>query len=77
MNLKSIKSFLTTTFMTIVAALIVASFMDNSLMIYIMMAFFVIYAVVYLFFWKCPHCKKHLGKLVVRECKHCKHKLDL
>lgn len=77
MDLKSVKSFLITTFLVIVAALIIGSFMNNPLMIYIMLAFFVIYAVVFLFFWRCPKCKKHLGKLIVHQCRHCGHRLDV
>lgn len=77
MELRTVKFFLTTTFLVIVAALIIGSFMNNQLMIYIMIAFFAAYAFVYLFFWKCPKCKKHLGKLVARRCKHCGHTLDM
>ena len=77
MNLRSVKSFLTTTFLVIVAALIIGSFMNNELMIYIMLAFFVIFALVYLLGWRCPECKKHLGKLVARRCKHCGHRIDV
>ena len=62
MDLKSVKFFLTTTFIMIVAALVVGSFTNNQLLIYIMLAFFAIFALVYLFGWKCPKCEKHLGK---------------
>ena len=75
MNLASIKQFLTTTFMVIVVALIGASFMNAPGLIYVMMAFFVIYAVGYIGFWRCPECKKHLGKLNARKCKKCGHEL--
>jgi len=53
------------------------SFTNNQLLIYIMLGFFAIFALVYLFGWKCPKCKKHLGKLVARRCKHCGHTLDV
>lgn len=75
MNLLSIKQFLSTTFMVIVIALIGASFLNAPGLIYVMMAFFVIYAVVYIGFWRCPECKKHLGKLNARKCKKCGHDL--
>lgn len=77
MDLRTVKFILTTTFLVIVAALIIGSFTNNQLLIYIMLAFFVIFALVYLFGWKCPKCKKHLGKLVARQCKHCGHRLDV
>lgn len=77
MDLRSTKHFLKVTFLVIVAALIIGSFMDSSLMIYIMLGFFGIFTVVYLMFWRCPNCKKHLGKLVAYKCKHCGHNLDV
>ena len=77
MNLKTVKFILTITFLTIVAAVVIGSFTNNTVLIYIMMAFFVIFAAVYMLFWRCPECKKHLGKLTARSCKHCGHKIDL
>ncbi|MBQ7816182.1 MAG: hypothetical protein IJ339_02340 [Oscillospiraceae bacterium] len=47
--------------------------MNSQGLIYVMLGFFVIYALVYLLGWRCPKCKKHLGKLVVQRCKHCGH----
>ena len=75
MNLAAIKQFLSTTFMVIVVALIGASFLNAPGLIDVMMAFFVIYAVGYIGFWRCPECKKHLGKLNAQQCKKCGHKL--
>ena len=77
MDLKTVKFILTTTFLVIVAALIIGSFTNNQLLIYIMLAFFAIFALVYLLGWRCPECKKHLGKLVARRCRHCGHRLDV
>ena len=71
MNLASVKQFLTITFLVIVVALIGASFMNAPGLIYVMMAFFVIYAVVFLVGWRCPKCKAHLGKLNARRCRKC------
>ena len=47
MDLKTVKFILTTTFLVIVAALIIGSFTNNQLLIYIMLAFFVVFALVY------------------------------
>ena len=77
MDLKTVKFILTSTFIVIVAALLIGSFTNNQLLIYIMLGFFAIFALVYLFGWKCPKCKKHLGKLVARRCRHCGHTLDV
>lgn len=77
MDLKTVKFILTTTFLVIVAALIIGSFTNNQLLIYIMLAFFVVFALVYLLGWRCPECKRHLGKLVARRCKHCGHRIDV
>ena len=77
MDLKTVKFILTTTFLVIVAALIIGSFTNNQLLIYIMLAVFVVFALVYLLGWRCPECKKHLGKLVARRCKHCGHRIDV
>ena len=77
MDLKNVKFILTATFITIVAALVIGSFTNNQLLIYIMLGFFAIFAAVYLIGWRCPKCKKHLGKLVVRRCKQCGHTLDV
>ena len=71
MNLLSVKRFLTMTFMVIIAALIIASFLDAPGLVYVMFAFFGIFAVVYLLFWRCPKCKKHLGKLNAYRCRNC------
>lgn len=73
MNLALVKQILTITFLAIVVALIGGSFMNSQGLIYVMLGFFVIYALVYLLGWRCPKCKKHLGKLVVQRCKHCGH----
>ncbi len=77
MDLKTVKFILTTTFLVIIAALLIGSFTNNQLLIYIMLGFFAIFALVYLVGWRCPECKKHLGKLVVRQCKHCGHRIDV
>lgn len=77
MDLKTVKFLLNTTFMIIIAALVIGSVMNNQLLIYMMIAFFVIYGVIYLGFWRCPKCKKHLGKLFVHKCKNCGHDLGI
>ncbi len=71
MNLATVKYYLNITFITIIAAIVLATFLNSSLLIYIMLVFFAIFAVLYLGFWRCPDCKKHLGKLNVKKCKRC------
>ncbi len=71
MDLRTTKFLLNSTFLMIIASLVIGSLMDNQVLIYIMIAFFVIYGILYMGFWRCPECKKHLGKLFVHKCKHC------
>lgn len=73
MDLRSVKYMLNTTFMFAILAMAIGSFVGGSALVFVMMGFFVIFITVYLFCWKCPKCKKHLGKMSVRKCKHCGH----
>ena len=71
MKLSTAKYILNVTFMAIAAALVLTTFLNSSGLVYVMMVFFCIYAIVFLGFWRCPECKKHLGKLNARKCRHC------
>lgn len=71
MDLRSVKQMLRTTFMFAILAMAIGSFIEGSALAFVMMGFFVIFIIVYLLFWKCPNCKKHLGKLSAYKCKHC------
>ncbi|MBQ7006712.1 MAG: hypothetical protein IJN59_02665 [Oscillospiraceae bacterium] len=75
-DLKNVKFILSSTFILIIATLVIGSFTNNQLLTYLMLAFFAIFAAVYFCFWRCPNCKKHLGKMIVHRCKHCGHEID-
>lgn len=77
MNLGTTKYILSVTFIMVIAALILASFLNMNSLVYIMMGFFLVFITVFFVFWRCPDCKKHLGKLTVRKCKHCGKEFEL
>ena len=43
---------------------------------YVMLGLLLIYSAVYYFFWKCPVCKKRLGKFGDEFCSHCNADLE-
>ena len=52
---------------------ILGSFIGGSAMVVVMMGFFAVFIITYVFFWRCPKCKKHIGKMSALKCKHCGH----
>lgn len=76
MGLREIRALMRNLFMGALGAMIVGSFIKVSAIVYVMLACFAAYAIVFAFMWRCPNCKKHLGKITVHSCKHCGHSID-
>ena len=43
---------------------------------YVMLGLLLAYGGIYFFFWKCPVCKRRLGKLGEEFCSHCNADLE-
>ena len=71
MDLKTTKFILSSTFMIIIAVVLMITFIESQLLTYIMMGFLFVFVTVYALFLRCPKCKKHIGKMTARKCKHC------
>lgn len=71
MDLNTTKTILKASFMVVIAALMIASFFNVPFLVFVMIGFLMLFVTVYAMFWRCPNCKKHLGKLVVRQCRNC------
>lgn len=76
MDLKSVRYMMRMTFMFVIAAMILGSIIDASIFVYIMLGFFAAFIFMFAFLWRCPNCKKHLGKITVHKCKHCGHEIE-
>ena len=76
MNLREVRNLMRNLFMGALGAMMIGSFLQISLIVYVMLALFAGYAIVFAFMWRCPNCKKHLGKITVHQCKHCGHTID-
>ena len=73
MDLRSVKQMMSTVFMFAILAMAIGSFIGGSAMVVVMKGFFAVFIITYVFFWKCPKCKKHIGKMSALKCKHCGH----
>lgn len=71
MDLKTTKFILSSTFMIIIAAVLMVTFIESQLLTMMMIGFLLVFVTVYAIFLRCPHCKKHIGKMSARKCKHC------
>lgn len=75
MNLSSIRQFLSSAYIIMIALLLGATFLKIQALLYAMFALIAVYIVVYAFLWRCPKCKKHLGKTNVCRCGKCGYEL--
>lgn len=81
-DLKSVKSFLFGTLLLAILSL-VPGLIDggegdlSQLGLLVCFALIAVFIVVYAMYWKCPHCGKHLDKLVLtQKCKRCGKRID-
>lgn len=76
MSLIEIRILMRKIFMGVIISMIVGTFIQLPVIVYIMMGLFAAFIFIFVFKWRCPNCKKHLGKMTVHSCKHCGHTID-
>ena len=57
-------------------SLLIAYVFENDIFLTVSVLALVTILVIWIFFWKCPRCGKHLGRDIGTYCKNCGNKLD-
>ena len=57
-------------------ASLIASLVEIDVFFYIAVVALTLFFIVRIFFWRCPYCKKNLGKGIKYSCPHCGKNLE-